>query len=108
MDRAALLATLETANRHIAEGERHIEQQREIVARLEQRGRGASHTATIARQLLLSMERVQRAHRSHRDQVKAGLARLDDFERSPLLSSINASTGAERGSDAYTEVQERS
>jgi hypothetical protein len=54
MHRATLLAVLETANRHIAEGERHIERQREIVARLEQQGRGTSHTAVVARELLLS------------------------------------------------------
>lgn len=108
MHGAALLAVLETANRHIAEGERRIEHQRDILTRLEERGRGASHTATIAREVLASMERVQRAHLSHRDQVKAELARLDDFARSPLLSSINASTGAERGRDANTGVQERS
>ena len=66
MDRTVLLATLETANRHIAEGERHIERQREIVARLEQQGRGASRTATVARELLHSMERVQRASQPSR------------------------------------------
>src|SRR5215813_11763342 len=77
MHRTALLATLETANRHVADGERHIERQREIVARLEERGRGTSHTATIARELLHSMERIQRA-----EQIKAELARLDGFDRS--------------------------
>jgi len=105
MDRTVLLATLETANRHIAEGERHIERQREIVARLEQQGRGASRTATVARELLHSMQRVQRAHLSHRDQLRAELARLAE----PALSAlINASTGAERERDKRIEVQERS
>jgi hypothetical protein len=78
MDRAALLATLETANRHIAGGERRIEQQREIVSRLEQRGRGISHTAAVARELLGSMKRIQRSHLNHRDQLKAELARVDE------------------------------
>ena len=108
MDRTVLLATLETANRHIAEGERHIERQREIVARLEQQGRGASRTATVARELLHSMQRVQRAHLSHRDQLKAELAHRDAIEESSLPSLINASTDAERGRDTHIEVQERS
>jgi hypothetical protein len=103
MHRAALLATLETANRHIAEGQRHIEQQREIVARLEQRGRGSSHTATVARELLRSMERIQRSHLGHRDQLRAELARVD-----VPAALIDASIGVERGRDTHIEVQERS
>jgi hypothetical protein len=54
------------------------------------------------------MERVQRAHLSHRDQLKAELGRLDAVEESPLPSLINASTDAERGRDTHIEVQERS
>jgi hypothetical protein len=57
---------------------------------------------------LLSMERVQRAHVSHRDQIRAELARLDSVDGPPALWSINNSTGAERGRDAYIEGQERS
>jgi len=108
MHRTALLATLETANRHVADGERHIERQREIVARLEERGRGTSHTATIARELLHSMERIQRAHLSHREQIKAELARLDGFDRSLPPSLISALTDAERGRDGHIEAVERS
>ena len=106
MDRTVLLATLETANRHIAEGERHIERQREIVARFDQRGRGASHTATVARELSHSMERVQCAHLSHRGQLKAELSRLDAVE--PLPSLINVTTDAECGRDTHIAVQEGS
>lgn len=108
MYRAALLDTLEAANRHVAEGQRHIERQRDIVTRLEQRARGTSQTAIIARQLLLSMERVQRAHLNHRDQIRAELARLDTIDGSPLSWSINSPTGAELGRDAHIEGQERS
>jgi hypothetical protein len=103
MDRAALLASLETANRHVSDGQRHIERQREIVARLEQRGRGASHTAKVARELLASMQRIQRSHVGHRSQIKAELARVDE----PALSTLT-SIGAERWRDAHIEGQERS
>jgi hypothetical protein len=108
MNTAALLETLDAANRHIAEGEKHIERQREIVAGLERRGRGASDTAKIARELLHSMERVQRAHLSHRHQLKAELDRVTGDEQTPMRSLINASTDAERGSDTRIEFQERS
>lgn len=94
MDRAALLATLETANRHIADGERHVEQQREILTRLEERGRGASHTATIAREVLASMQRIQRAHLSHRDQVRAEIARLDGVERPRAIEPVHSGESA--------------
>jgi hypothetical protein len=50
---------------------------------------------------LHSVERVQRAHLSHRDQLKAELGRLDAVEESPLPSLINASTDAERARYAY-------
>lgn len=105
MDRAALLAVLETANRHIAEGNRHIERQREIVTRLEQHGRGTLQTATVARELLLSMERIQRAHLSHREQVRAELGSLD---LARARSSVNDATDAERGCDTHIEVREKS
>jgi hypothetical protein len=54
------------------------------------------------------MQRVQRAHLSHRDQLKAELAHRDAIEESSLPSLINASTDAERGRDTHIEVQEKS
>jgi hypothetical protein len=54
------------------------------------------------------MERIQRAHLSHREQVRAELARLDDFEGSLLPSLSNASNRAERDGDARIEAEERS
>jgi hypothetical protein len=57
---------------------------------------------------LHSMQRVPRAHLSHRDQLKAELAHRDAIEESSLPSLINASIDAERGRDTHIEVQERS
>jgi hypothetical protein len=68
---------------NVAEGDRVIAQQRGIVARLERSGRGSSETARIARDLLLSMQRVQRAHISHLDQLRAEWARLAGVDVSP-------------------------
>jgi hypothetical protein len=61
----------------------------------------------VARELLRSMEHVQRAHRSHRDQLREQLARFDGVDGSPVPSLVNAATDAERGRDTHIEVQER-
>ncbi len=44
-----------TAERKVAEGERQISRQREIVARLEQSGRGRSEMADVARNMLRAL-----------------------------------------------------
>jgi len=62
---------LASVEKHVIDGERHIAQQREIVRRLVQVGRGNSETAKIARELLNSIEVAQRAHIAHRDQLRS-------------------------------------
>ena len=52
--------------------------------------------------------RVQCAHLSHRDQLKAEVGRLDAVEETPVPSLISASNDAERGRDTYIEAQEGS
>jgi hypothetical protein len=52
------------------------------------------------------MERVQRAHLSHRDQLKTELERVAGAEQASSL--INAATDAKRGSGRHIEFQERS
>lgn len=105
MDRAALLATLDAANRHVAEREQRIERQRRLVASLEQHGRGVSRTSKVARELLASMERSQRAHVGHRNQITAELARLDETTVSALITAL---TSTERWRDANIEGQDKS
>ena len=61
MDRAMLLDHLAKVERHIAEGERHIFCQREIVDELERHGHGGSQTTKFAREILASFETAQAA-----------------------------------------------
>jgi hypothetical protein len=49
------------------------------------------------------MERIQRSHFGHRDQLRAELARVDE-----PATLIDASIRAKRGRDTHIEVQERS
>jgi hypothetical protein len=58
MDRGILLEHLQQARAHIAEGERHIRRQREIIDELERGG----HNSELARELLATLEQVQETH----------------------------------------------
>jgi chromosome condensin MukBEF ATPase and DNA-binding subunit MukB len=72
MDRAVLLKHLQQARAHIAEGERHIRRQREIIDELERDG----HNAELARELLVTLERVQETHISAGDRLVKMLEEL--------------------------------
>jgi hypothetical protein len=60
---------LEMTQRHVADGERHIALQREIIARLQ----GLGGDTGIAEQLLEEFEATLRDHRAHRDRLEAAL-----------------------------------
>ena len=65
MDRAILLDHLALAERHVAEGDRHLMRQREIVAEIEEAGRDSA----LARGLLLTFEGSQATHIADRDRL---------------------------------------
>lgn len=58
------------AQRHVAEGERHVDAQRRIIAHLRELG-GATD---VAEQLLTEFEDLLAVHRSHLRRIEAGEA----------------------------------
>ena len=66
MGRAMLQANLAQAECHVAEGERHIARQREIVAELERDG----HDSTDAMLLLYQFADIQCLHVADRDRLR--------------------------------------
>lgn len=69
-----VLDHLEQARRHVAEGEKHVGSQRELVTQLERDG----HDSTQARQLLREFEEVQRLHVEHRDRLEQEIIDVAD------------------------------
>jgi hypothetical protein len=72
MDRATIEQHAKRADEHVAEGERHIRRQREIIAELERDG----HNTEVARELLATLEVMQKSHLDIRDRLAKMLARL--------------------------------
>jgi hypothetical protein len=70
MNRAKILDNLQKAERHIAQGERHIARQKEIVSGLGKYG----HDAAAARTLLVQFEELLVLHVTDRDRLRAELA----------------------------------
>jgi hypothetical protein len=70
MDRAMLLKHLAMTERHVAEGERLIKRQHEIIAELGRKG----FDAQWARELLEQLEETQTSHIAHRDRLAKELA----------------------------------
>jgi hypothetical protein len=66
MDRNLILEHLKLAREHVATGERHIPNQREIIAHLEHDG----HDTSDAKDLLTKLEEVQKMHVSDRDRLE--------------------------------------
>ena len=60
---------LETAERHVRQGESHIDRQRRLVARLPD----GSAICEKAKRLLETFERIQRQHLQHRDALREAL-----------------------------------
>jgi hypothetical protein len=65
MDRGAIEQKLELTRRHIAEGEKRIVRQWEIIQELEHDG----HDATLARKALTTLLQVQEEHIEFRDRL---------------------------------------
>ncbi len=70
-DRVQLREHLALAERHVAEGERVVARQREIVAELERDGHDAA--AAQARQLLAQFEELLALHVADRDRLRKEL-----------------------------------
>jgi hypothetical protein len=70
MDRSRLLDHLVLAERHVAEGTRHLSRQREIVAGME----AAGHDSALACDVLRTFEATQAAHIADRDRILRELA----------------------------------
>lgn len=70
MDRSLWQRRFEEAERAVAEGQRHITRQKEIIAELERDG----HDVKSACNLLAQFEWVQALHIAHRDRLQRELA----------------------------------
>jgi len=71
MDRKTIAGQLALAERHVAEGRRHIEMQRNIVAGRERDG----HDTALARRLLATLQDTQALHIGDRDRLRRELDR---------------------------------
>jgi hypothetical protein len=69
-DRSLITEQLRRADQHVADGERHITQQRQLIAKLEQDG----HDTKMAIELLATFEQLQATHIAHRDRIRDELA----------------------------------
>ena len=63
------LTDLELADRQVAQGTRHVEQQRAIVRGLEARG----HDSEEAKKLLVMFETTLQNHRRYQDAIRLGV-----------------------------------
>ena len=72
MRRAMLLEHLALAQKHVADGERHVRRQRELVAELDRDG----HDTWQAKDLLRLFEELQVIHVSGRDRLLNELSEL--------------------------------
>jgi hypothetical protein len=69
MDRAILEQHLLEAEGHVSQGERHVRDERELIARLERQG----HDTTEAIRLLRQFEELQTLHVSDRERLQREL-----------------------------------
>jgi hypothetical protein len=68
-ERNTILAHLEQARRHVADGERHVAHQREIVAQKERDG----HDTVTSKQLLEQFEQLYTMYVAERDRLEKEL-----------------------------------
>ena len=73
MERATLENDLSRAEAHVANGQKRIAQQHEIIAELDREG----YDAAPAKDMLASFERTQAMHVGNRDRIAGKLATLD-------------------------------
>jgi hypothetical protein len=69
MDRAMIQDHLNQAERHIADGERHLSNQRALIAELEHDG----HDTSAAKSLLRQFEELQALYVADRDRLRTEL-----------------------------------
>ena len=76
-------ADLKMVDDHIAQGERHVTRQEELIARLKSGG----HSTEMAEQLLMEFRSTLVQHRAHRELMlfenRAEEARSKPFDRAP-------------------------
>ncbi len=77
MDPALISQRLADAERYVAEGLAHLDHQRAIIAELERDG----HDATLARELLATLEKTQAIHIANRDQLAEELRLAKEMTR---------------------------
>ena len=77
MDRATAQRHLANVERHIAEGRASVLRQQVIIGRLESAGSRRSETASIARAFLHQMERRLEMHIANRDRLQGQIALRD-------------------------------
>jgi hypothetical protein len=65
MDRETLRRDLALAEKYIAQGERHVSRQRQIVQRLQRQARDATEAQQVLEQLLLALD----THVAHRRRI---------------------------------------
>lgn len=73
MDRTTIVDHLEMAERHVREGQGHVERQRVLVSELGRDG----HDTVRAVELLQQFEELQALHIADRDRLRGELATLD-------------------------------
>ena len=76
MDRALIIRSLQAAEKHVADDEQQVADQRDLVSTLERTG----HTATSASVLLRKMEQTQLQHLADRERLRAELTALSAGE----------------------------
>ena len=62
---AFTLAEMRMVDDHIAQGEKHVTRQKELIAWLKGRG----HSTDLAEQLLAAFQQTLRQHRAHRNKI---------------------------------------
>jgi hypothetical protein len=77
MERTTLEDDLSRAEAHVANGQKRIAQQHEIIAELDREG----HDTVSARELLATFEKTQAMHVANRDRTAGKLATLDQDYR---------------------------
>jgi hypothetical protein len=73
MERATLENDLSRAEAHVANGQKRIAQQHQIIAELDREG----HDTAPAKDMLTTFERTQAMHVANRDRIAGKLATLD-------------------------------
>jgi len=74
IERAMVEEHLQLAEKHVAQGDQHLADQRELIFQMERDG----HDTTEARRLLRQFEELQELHIADRDRLRQEKASLDE------------------------------